>query len=287
MAVAPPAEPAPAPVVSSEAVPVAPAPQTVASTQPKAIKVPPPSVVEKRVAKARSVDAPLPLKPTAELKQGTTSAEQKPPSVQLPAEGKAAAISREVRKSTPEEDAEDRYRKALTLVNKGRENQARPLLEEAVKLFPGHVAARQVLATLLNEAGMNREAEALLREGRTISPDNAWFALSLARLQMARGDHEGAAETMQDGIEGRGVNAEYRATYAALLSRLKRHADAAYQYELALRQQPDQGTWWMGLGLALAAQGKPHEARAAYGRALASGNLSEKLEDFVRSKLAE
>lgn len=279
-----PAEPVPASVTLPGAVPVAPPLPAAAIAAPKAADVPLQQAKEKGPTIAQQAQPP---RSTAELPGGVLSMEQKLSNVRSLVEGKAIAISREVRKTTPEEDAEDRYRKALSLVDKGRENQARPLLEEAVKLFPGHVAARQVLATLLNEAGMNREAEAALREGRIASPDNAWFALSLARLQMARGDLEGAAATMRDGIEGRGVNADYRATYAALLSRLKRHAEAANQYELALRQQTDQGTWWMGLGLALAAQGKSGDARAAYGRALAAGNLSEKLEDFVRAKLAE
>lgn len=168
-----------------------------------------------------------------------------------------------------------------------RSTVARPLLEESIRLFPGHVAARQTLATLLSEAGYSREAAAVLREGRAVSPDNAWFALNRARLQAARGDVEGAAATLQSGIAGRGINAEYRATFAALLARLKQHAEAARQYEQALKQQPEQGTWWMGLGLALAAQGKPDEARAAYSRALAVGDLPEKLEEFVRATLAE
>lgn len=196
-------------------------------------------------------------------------------------------IRKEINKPSAEEDAEERYRKAVTLIQKGRENQARPLLEESIRLFPGHVAARQTLATLLSESGLGVEAEAVLRDGRIASPDNTWFALNLARLQAARGDVEGAVASLQGGIAGRGVDAEYRATLAALLARLKQHAEAAHQYGLALKLQPEQGTWWMGLGLAMAAQGKSAEAHAAYRRSLTAGNLPEKLEEFVRAKLAE
>src|SRR5512135_2804432 len=113
---------------------------------------------------------------------------------------------------------------------------------------------RATLAALLSDAGQNQEAEAILRAGRELNPDHAWFALSLARLQAARGDAEGAVATLQSGMGGRGVNAEYRATMAALLVRLRQYPDAARQYEQALRQQPGQGTWWLGLGLAMEAQ---------------------------------
>lgn len=196
-------------------------------------------------------------------------------------------IRKEINKPSAEEGAEERYRKAVILIQKGRESMARPLLEEAVRLFPGHIAAHQTLATLLNEAGHSVEAEAVLRDGRVASPDDAWIALNLARLQVARGDVDGAVITLQSGSAGRGVNAEYHATHAALLARLKRHADAAHQYGLALKLQSEQGIWWMGLGLSLASQGKSAEARVAYSRAIATGNLPEKLEEFVRSKLAD
>lgn len=196
-------------------------------------------------------------------------------------------IQKKINQPAAEEEAEERYRKAVELVRKGREDQARPLLEEALGLFPGHIAARQTLVALLSEAGHNLEAEAVLREGRTVVPDSAWFALSLARLQAARGDAETAAATLLGGIASRGVNAEYHATLGGLLMHLERHPEAARQYQLALRLQPEQGSWWLGLGLSRAAQGQTDEARAAYRRALAAGNLPEKLLGFVRAKLAE
>lgn len=244
------------------------------------------------LAPARPAHTPVasqPLLPATEAQHGdgTERSSALDTRVVLPREAKTAAISKQLTKSTPEEEAEARYRKALNLVNKGRDNQARPLLEETLKLAPGHVAARQVLATLLNESGLDREAELIVREGLRVSPDTPWFALSLARLQSSRGDLDEAAATLRSGIDGRGVTADYHATYAAILSHLKHHVEAARQYEQALSQQPGQGTWWMGLGLALSAQGKTSEARAAYGRALQAGNLSENLEDFVRAKLSE
>ena len=206
--------------------------------------------------------------------------------VSIPTE-KPPVIRKEDSQPTAGEAAEERYRKALTLIQKDRENQARPLLEEALELSPGHVAARETLAALLSDAGQNQEAEAILRAGRALNPDHAWFALSLARLQAARGDTEDAAATLQSGIGGRGVNTEYHATLAALLVRLKQYPDAAKQYEQALKLQPGQGTWWMGLGLSMEGQGKSDEARSAYRRALKAGNLPDRLEEFVRAKLVD
>ncbi len=197
------------------------------------------------------------------------------------------AIRKEISQPTAREEADERYREASALIRAGRTDQAQALLETALALSPGHTAARETLAALLSDAGRNQEAEQVLRAGRATSPEHAWFALSLARLQAARGDMAGAVASLQGGLGGRGVDADYHATLAALLVRLKQYPDAVQQYEQALKRQPGQGTWWMGLGLALGAQGKNDEARSAYRRALAAGNLPDSLEEFVRTKLAD
>ena len=102
-----------------------------------------------------------------------------PPAAALP----PPEIRKQARQPTPEEDAETHYRKAISQVRAGRDAQARPLLEAALQAFPRHIAARQMLATLLSEAGQDREAEAVLNEGRAVAPEESWFALALARLQ--------------------------------------------------------------------------------------------------------
>ena len=204
-----------------------------------------------------------------------------------PAENRAPAIVRETRKASPEDEADDRYRRAVALVNKGRDDQARALLTEALRLAPHHLAARQMLATLLDEAESVAGAERILREGRALHPDHAWFALSLSRLLAARGELEEAAATLRSGLGGRDVTPGYHAAYAAILLRLGRATEAARQYEQALASQPAKGEWWMGLGLALAEQGRTEDARAAYRRALATHQLGDQLEAFVRAKLSE
>lgn len=187
---------------------------------------------------------------------------------------------------SPDAQAEAAYRRAAAFAQDGRESEARALLHDTLRIAPGHVAARQLLATLLHEAGQYDAAEATLAAGLRASPGHAWFALGLARMQAERGDVAAAAATLGDGIERRTVDAEYRATLAALLLRLGRHGDAARQYEQALRMAPGNGRWWMGLGLARGGEGNAVAARAAYGRALVAGDLPEKLVDFVQAKLA-
>ncbi|MFP5407766.1 MAG: tetratricopeptide repeat protein [Gammaproteobacteria bacterium] len=270
-------------------------PMPLAANVPVAETPLPPAAVE-----PVSVVPPVAPTPETPASPAALPAETRVPSVDptppaLPPVAVAAAVApapppeirKQARQATPEEDAETHYRKAIAQVRAGRDAQARPLLETALQAFPRHIAARQMLATLLSESGQDREAEAVLNEGRAVAPEEAWFALALARLQAARGDTAGAAASLLDGQSGRGVDAEYRATLAGLLVNLGRHAEAVRQYELALDLQPGQGSWWVGLGLALEGQGRTGDARAAYRRALAAGNLPETLLSFVREKNAE
>lgn len=273
------------------------APSQAAMPAPRTQPVPPPVVSAARVA---AVAVPVVAEKRPAAADSSAEAEPQVPAVPARLSGSPAAmrspapavvqppvIRKEINLPTDREKADERYRKALTLIRASRQDQARPLLEEALELSPGHVAAREALATLLSNAGQNQEAEQILRTGCAMSPEHVWFAFSLARLQAARGDTEGAVASLQDGMAGRVVNAEYHATLAALLVRLKQYPDAARQYEQALKQQSGQGTWWMGLGLSLEAQGKNDDARSAYRRALMSGNLPDKLGEFVRTKLVD
>lgn len=278
--------------------PAALAPMPPAAHVPAADTPPPVAVEPVPVAPSVALSTETPASPAALPAEALAPAFDPAPPALPPSMAAAVApappaaapppeIRKQARQSTPEEDAETHYRKAIVQVRAGRDAQARPLLEAALQAFPRHIAARQMLATLLSEAGQDREAEAVLKEGRAVAPEEAWFALALGRLQAARGDTAGAAASLLGGQSGRGVDAEYRATLAALLVNLGRHAEAARQYELALELQPGQGTWWMGLGLALEAQGRAGEARAAFRRALAAGNLPDALLSFVRAKSAE
>lgn len=204
-----------------------------------------------------------------------------------PAVAQPPAIRKEISQPTDSEKAEEHYRMALTRIRANQQDQARTQLETALDLSPRHVAARETLAALLSGAGNNQEAEKVLRIGRETNPEHPWFAFSLGRLQAARGDTAGAVATLQGGMEGRSVSADYHATLAALQVRLKQYPDAVRQYQQALKLQSGQGTWWLGLGLSLEAQGRNDEARVAFQRALTVGNLPDKLAEFVRAKLAE
>src|SRR5579885_3546730 len=54
---------------------------------------------------------------------------------------------------------------------------------------------------------------------------------------------------------------DYHALLAALLQRAGRHGDAIVSYRRLLSVRPQNGLWWMGLGISLSASGQRQQAR--------------------------
>ncbi len=272
-----------APAAAPVAVAAAPAPRAADDLPETTVAPALPTIPAPQVA-SPAPQAAAPTVPAAVAPSPGVAVERDKPPAPVAAAA-APSIQKHDIPLSPEAAAEANYRKAVALLQKDRAPQAQPLLEEALILHPGHVAARQTLVAVLVESGRLADAEGVLRTGRQVSPDHAWFALSLAKLQAARGDPAAAAATLQGGLGARGVDAEYHALLAAVLVQLEKHGDAARHYRAALALRPDEARWWVGLGMALAAQGNAQEARAAYRRALESGTLPDSLANFVHAAL--
>jgi MSHA biogenesis protein MshN len=158
-------------------------------------------------------------------------------------------------------------------------------LEQALKLDPGHDAARQTLVGLLIEAKRLDEAIRHLQAGLAIDARQPALAMLLARLQIERGGS--GIETLTRTLPYAGSHADYHAFLAGALEREQRHREAAEQYQAALRIVPANGVWWMGLGMALQADKRNAEALDAFQRARASGTLSTELQAFVERRLQQ
>ena len=119
----------------------------------------------------------------------------------------------------------------------------------------------------------------------SLDPRQANMAMLLARLQLEHGGN--ALETLQRSLPYAESNADFRALMAGVLQRANRHQDAAEHYQAALRLQPANGVWWMGMGISLQADKRNAEAKAAFQRARDSGNLSAELQGFVERRLQQ
>lgn len=198
---------------------------------------------------------------------------------------KPPLIEKTLALGSPRERAEVEYRKAIAAVNQGRVDEALAGLRSALQQDGFHQAARQLFVKLLLEAKRPDEAIEVLQDGVQAQPAQIVWAMSLARLQVDRGDLPGAWQTLNFSQPAAMRSADYQGFSGHVLQRLGRHKEAIERYLAAARLSPGDGRWWLGLGLSLDAEGRASEAREAFQTAKSSGTLSSELVTLVDQKL--
>ncbi|OIR07191.1 beta-barrel assembly-enhancing protease [mine drainage metagenome] len=186
---------------------------------------------------------------------------------------------------SPSDRAEADYRKGVAAYKRGHMAEAATQFRAALHEDPRHLAARQTLLAMLAGQKQWDDAEVLLKEGLQLMPTQTAWAMALARIEVERGDLAAAWGTLQQYAASAGNDADYQGFAGVLLARLHQPHDAASHYQAALRLRPREGRWWLGLGLALEADGHAAEAQQAYRRAQTAEGLSPEMKAFVLKKL--
>lgn len=195
------------------------------------------------------------------------------------------AVAEAGRQMTARQRAESEYNRALASLQDGRIGEAMSGFENAISIEPRHEAARQTLVGLLVERGRKGQAMRALQDGLRLDPRQPAMAMLLARLQIEGGTS--GIDTLMRTLPHAQGNGEYHAFLAGALARDERHREAADQYQAALRSAPDNGVWWMGLGMSMQADKRIAEALAAYDRAIQSSTLNPQLRAFVERNIAQ
>lgn len=192
-----------------------------------------------------------------------------------------------VKQTSPQQQAEFSYQKAVALLQQGRVAEAQENLTESIRLAPDYAASRQALAGILVEQKQYAQAEQLLRDGLARAGNQPEFAMAMARIQVERGDGHAALETLQKYQQSAHNHGGYQAFLAALLQRQGQHKLAIEHYLTALRLSPTSASSLVGLGISLQAENHPTEAQEAFNRAKTSGNLTPELQGFVEQRLKQ
>lgn len=216
---------------------------------------------------------PAPISATAATASGST-----------PTAAPAPRIERGTVAASGLPRAEASTRQALVRFHAGDVEAAIGGLRAALAEDPAHVEARQSLAAILIERQDLAAARAVLGDGLALNPRQPALAQLGAQVALRLGDRDGAIRILQ-GAATDNAPAEVHATLGGLLSRARRDREAIGHWLMAVRRAP-QPAWWLGLAVALDADGRADEAAEAYDRALASGRLAAESAEFARERLA-
>ena len=195
-----------------------------------------------------------------------------------------ASVEKSTSQTTPRERAEAEYRKAQAAAANGKVAETVEALQAALHQDANHIPARQALIRALLETRRVDEAEVVLREGVELQPVQIGWAMTLARLQVEKNDLPAALKTLGRSAANASRSADYQGFYGHIEHRLGHNREAVALYQSATRLAPGEGRWWLGLGLALESDGQGADAREAFRKALATGNLGPELVAIAESK---
>ena len=212
-----------------------------------------------------------------------------PDKVETPLPKAAAASPKAAGGKTfsPEQMSANLFAEAVKLDQQGHQEEAKVPLKGLLAANPLNVRARQMLAQLQLDTGQVEQARLLLAEGQRLLPEQSNFTLTLARLQVESGDVAGAIHLLEADRSSARNEPQLHAFLAALLLRVERHDEAVQHYLVALRSDPANVSWLVGVGVALEGVGKQVDAAEAYRRAEGSANLTPEMANFLSERLAQ
>jgi len=276
----PPAAPEATAAQTPSAAPAAqPAPLQVAESRSTDLKIdrslPEVQVKPAAPAPATPVAAPVAAPPPKKAAPAPKSSRTQP----------TATVEKQQNLGSPQERAEAIYRKGVAAYKVGHYAEAAALFKAALQEDPRHLTTRQTLLSMQAEQKQWDDVQIVLREGLELMPDQISWAMALARIQVERGRLPEAWETLQKHMTHGEKSADYQGFAGVLLQRMQKPHEATLYYQAAVQLKPNEGRWWLGLGLALEAEGKVAEAREAFQRARNSGGVTPEMAAAIDKKL--
>jgi len=261
---------------ASPAPAAAPVPQQVADNRREGLKIDR-SLPEVQYAKPA---APAPAAPVV-----APPRKQAAPATKASRSQSTTIVEKQQNLGTAQERAEAVYRKGVAAYKVGHFSEAATSFKAALQEDPRHLATRQTLLSMQAEQKQWDEVQVVLKEGLELMPDQISWAMALARIQVERGRLPEAWETLQKYMSYGAKSADYQGFAGVLLQRMQKPHDAAFYYQAAVQLKPNEGRWWLGLGLAYEAEGKNAEAREAFQRARGSSGVTPEMAAAIDKKL--
>jgi tetratricopeptide (TPR) repeat protein len=179
----------------------------------------------------------------------------------------------------------EQYQRALQLSTEGHGNDAIKMLTALLAKNPDYVAARESLAALLIAQGNTAQAQQVIKMGLQQRPFYPAYVQLKARMLVNAGKINQALNLLQLAPPTLKADPDYHAFIAALYQRQGQSLFAEKLYEQLLGLQPDNATWWIGLGIALENMGKQTLAMEAYLKASHNDHLNPELKMYAETRI--
>ena len=167
----------------------------------------------------------------------------------------------------------------------GNFEEARRLLQDNVNHYPRHAKSIATLSDLLLREGDKAGATDLLTAGLARLPHHALLLKKTAELMRQNGQVDEALALLQKSTPHVTEDPDYHAMMAALYQQQGKTAEAKGLYEQLVQIRPDEGLWWLGLGMAQESQGQKKLALISYKTASSKQNIDSKLLNFIDGKV--
>jgi len=181
--------------------------------------------------------------------------------------------------------AQQTYAAALRLIRDKDYRKAEEYLNSALKFDARHKDARETLAGMLISQQRNDVAITLLSDGIQAMPDYFRFRELLAQLYLTIDNQDDALDLIEDTPRKYRDSAEYHSTLAAVQQSIGEYRKAIKSYTLAIEFQPNEGRWWLGIGLSHEFEEQYAEAEKAYTRAAEIGKFSPDVRKYIQDRL--
>lgn len=177
------------------------------------------------------------------------------------------------------------FETALEFFNQGRLAEAEQSLRLSLRQNPRKLEARKLLAMLLLRGERREEVGSLLDQGLRLDPGHPSFVTLRARIWMDDGENEKAISLLQQSLTSKGGDAELLSLLGSLFQQEQRFQSALDIYRRMVGLEPESARAWAGLAISLDALGRDISAVKAYRHALDFHTLPAEVEQYARQRI--
>ena len=194
-------------------------------------------------------------------------------------------VNKIISSQSNEQVAAQEYQKSLDLISENKTDLAINELQQALQKDPKNKKIRETLATIMITDNDLDEASAVLEKGLYLNPYYSKFSELLAYVYIQQGQLNKATSILEQNSPNISTNTNYYGMLANLYQRSGKYMEAARIYDQLTRTEPNNGKWWVGLGVAFESANKKNAALEAYQSAIYTGNLTPEIRGFIEDKV--